>query len=386
MDYASAAARHRPNLQGQRPAVAVNPLRHLSHLQGLSLLVDLKAIRPNNTKVERADFVIKDLGVQAEEVLSIFVDHVTQLLILTLKSEVAFNTALERLHVGVPWAAADGAVVYGSSSSDAVSAVRVSNIPPGLPIPFVLAHMQKFGTILNHNIGRDRLFPRATDGILYLTMVLHEADSLPHFIQVVDDSGRLSNSLPVHMDSPRRRRYRCGRPSHLGYRCQAATRAPDAPASIWSTLVAPPAPVTAGAASQGVVTMQPPPAVDGGGLQLELTQQEAVVLTDPPPATNQSEDSMDLTVSPIKISASSGTATAASLSGQKRPLNTTQQSSSSSERSRSTSPKGIHSDTGFTVQDRSRGRAKKKRGGRRPRTGGPSPRRLLPLLHRRGLP
>ena len=82
--------------------------------------MDLKAIRPNNTKVERADFVIKDLGVQAEEVLSIFVDHVTQLLILTLKSEVAFNTALERLHVGVPWAAADGAVVYGSSSSDAV--------------------------------------------------------------------------------------------------------------------------------------------------------------------------------------------------------------------------------------------------------------------------
>ena len=188
------------------------------------------------------------------------------------------------------------------------------------------------------------------------------------------------------MDSPRRRCYRCGRPSHLGYRCQAATRAPDAPASIWSTLVAPPAPVTAGAASRGVVTMQPPPAVDGGGLQLELTQQEAVVLTDPPPATNQSEDSMELTVSPSKISASGGTAPAASGSGQKRPLNTTQQSSSSSERSRSTSPKGIHSDTGFTVQDRSRGRAKKKRGGRRPRTGSPSPRRLLPLLRRRGLP
>ena len=108
---------------------------------------------------------------------------------------------------------------------------------------------------------------------------------------------------------------------------------------------------------------QPPPAVEGGGLQLELTQQEAVVLTDPPPATNQSEDSMELTVSPSKISASGGTAPAASGSGQKRPLNTTQQSSSSSERSRSTSPKGIHSDTGFTVQDRSRGRAKKKRGG-----------------------
>ena len=363
MNFAAATSRHRPNLQGQRPAVAVNPLRHLSHLQGLSLLIDLKAVRPNNTKVERADFVLKDLGVEAGEVLSIFVDHVTQLLILTLESEAAYNITLERLHAGVPWAAADGATVYGSSSSDAVSAVRVSNIPAGLPIPFVLSHMQKFGTILNHNIGRDRLFPRATDGILHLTMVLHEADSLPHFIQVVDDNGRLSNSLPVHMDSPRRRCYRCGRPSHLGYRCQAATRAPDAPASIWSTLVAPPAPVTAGAASQGVVNMQPPPAVDGGGLQLELTQQEGVVLTDPPPATNQSENSMDQTATVNDTSVNTWTAPAAPVGGLKRPLISSLTSSSSSERGRSTSPKGSHSDSEFTVQSRGRGRNKKKRGG-----------------------
>ena len=102
MNYAFAASRHRPNLQGQRPAVAVNPLRYLSHLQGISLLIDLKAVRPNKTKVERADFVLKDLKVSAQEVLSIFVDHVTQLLVLTVESEAAFNIALERLHAGVP--------------------------------------------------------------------------------------------------------------------------------------------------------------------------------------------------------------------------------------------------------------------------------------------
>ena len=127
--------------------------------------------------------------------------------------------------------------------------------------------------------------------------------------------------------------------------------------------MAPPAPVVEGAASQAVVANQTPPAVVEGGLQLELIQQEAVVLTGSPPITNQSENNMDLTVSPSKISAFSRTNPAASLSGQKRPLNTTQQSSSSSERSGSKSPKGIRSDTGFTVQDRSRGRAKKKRGG-----------------------
>ena len=364
MSYASAAARHRPNLQGQRPAVAVNPLRHLSHLQGLSLLIDLKAVRPNNTKVERADFVLKDLEVEAGEVLSIFVDHVTQLLILTLESEAAYNTTLQRLHAGVPWAAADGATVYGSSSSDAVSAVRVSNIPPGLPIPFVLSHMQQFGTILNHNMGRDRLFPRATDGILHLTMVLHEVDNLPHFIQVVDDNDRLSNSLPVHMDSPRRRCYRCGRPSHLGYRCQAATRAPDAPTSIWSTLVAPPAPVTAGAASQEGLNSQPPPTVEGGGLQLELIQQEAVVLTGPPPATNQTESSQDQAalLPPQDIPDVNMAAPAAPGSGLKRSFISTLTTSSSSERGSSSSPLGAKTDADFSVVARGRSKNKKKRG------------------------
>ena len=53
MNYAFAASRHRPNLQGQRPAVAVNPLRYLSHLQGISLLIDLKAVRTNKTLSSR---------------------------------------------------------------------------------------------------------------------------------------------------------------------------------------------------------------------------------------------------------------------------------------------------------------------------------------------
>ena len=245
MDYAAATAAHRPLLRGQRQPAALNPLRHLTHLQGLSLLIDLKAIR-THTKDERADFVIKDLGVPAGDVLCIFEDHITQLIVLSLETQEVFDTALGRLREGVPWSAAEGALVTGSSASEAVSAVRVSNIPPGLPTPVVLNHMKKFGTILSHNMGRDRHFPRASDGVLHITMVLNEVDDLPHFIQVVDENDRLSNSLPVHMDSPRRRCYRCGRPSHMGTRCNATVRAPDAPPSVWSNLVVstPPPPLS----------------------------------------------------------------------------------------------------------------------------------------------
>ncbi len=99
-------------------------------------------------------------------------------------------------------------------------------------------------------MGRDRLFPRASDGILHTTMVVNDSEVLPHFIQVVDSQGRLSNSLPVHMDSPRRRCYRCGRDNHFGGRCQAASRASDAPDTIWSTMEAPPPPVRGLAATQ----------------------------------------------------------------------------------------------------------------------------------------
>lgn len=358
--YAAAAAANRPTQRGNRVAAAINPLRHLSHLQGLSLLVDLKSVRPNNTRVERADFVLKDLEVPAEEVLSIFVDHATQLLVLTVESEVVFDAALERLHAGVPWAAADDAPVFGSSSNDAVSSVRVSNIPPGLPIASVLSHMQQFGIILSHNIGKDRLFPRARDGILHLTMVINEVDSLPHFVQVVDRDGRLSNSLPVHLDSPRRCCYRCGRPTHLGYRCQATTRAPEALASIWSTMVAPPAP--------SLTPTVPQPLPQAPGLQTgpqtaaeaAATETTASTTSPPPPSTSTSApptpikrpDSNNKAVVDLSLK-SPAVPVASALGGQKRPLaSSLPPTSSSSERERSRSPP--HPDGDFTLTGRSR--------------------------------
>ena len=267
---------------GQRRPAAVNPLCHLAHLQGFSLLMDLKSILPNYTKQDRADFVIKDLKVPANDVLLIFPDHITELVVLTLETKDVYGAALTRLQAGVPWAAGGGEPVYGSAADEAVVAVRVSNIPIGLASGVVLHHMKKFGTVLTHRQGRDRLFPRASDGILHISMVINDEATLPHFIQLVDGQGRLSNSLPIHLDSPWRCCYRCGRPSHLGRRCQAATRAPDASEAIWSTLVAPPppgGPSTVGKAVEAAVVALKPPTP---------TQQATISPPPPPPMRSQS--------------------------------------------------------------------------------------------------
>lgn len=244
MSYASATAAYRPPLRGQRPAASRNPMRHLEHIEGLALLVDLKGIRPITTKQERADFVIKDLKVPAEDVILAYVDNISQMYVVTLETEAVHKAALERLRGGVPWTAAEGALVYGSASTEAISAVRVSNIPAGLKAADVVAHMQRFGAVLNHSLGRDRCYPRAGDGVLHLSMVLNDAERLPHFIDVVDSKGVVSHALSVHTDTPRRRCYRCGRNNHFGfgYRCQAASRAQDAPASTWSSCKLPPRP------------------------------------------------------------------------------------------------------------------------------------------------
>ena len=106
---------------------------------------------------------------------------------------------------------------------------------------------------------------------------------------------------------------------------------------------------------------QPPPAVEGGGLQLELTQQEAVVLTEPPTVTNQTESSQDLTISSQDSTDVNMAAPASSGGGLKRPFTSSIQTSSSSERSSSASPMGAKSDTEFSVV-RGRNKGKKKRG------------------------
>lgn len=341
--YAAAASAHRP---GQRAPPAMNPLRHLAHLQGYSLLMDLKGVHPTYNKQERHDFVIKELKIPANDVLLIFPDHITELVVLTLETKEVYDAALGRLLEGVPWAAAGGQLVFGSAADEAVASVRISNIPIGLASSVLLGHMRKFGTILTHRQGKDRLFPRASDGILHLTMVLNDEENLPHFIQVVDNQGRLANSLPVHLDTPRRRCYRCGRPNHLGRRCQAASRAPDAPESTWSKLLAPPPPGGEGAATpkqqqQKMLPPPPPPPL--------LPVKEAVQPMEASGGLNQQEEEMDQQ--------------AGATPSRKRALATTSLSSlaaSSSDQERETQAEVEKPEPEFGLDRRGRKKARKR--------------------------
>jgi hypothetical protein len=197
MDYANAArsgqGHQRP--QGRHDGMP-QPIFHLPYLFGQTFIVNFKAAKPAATRNELAIFVLQCLPLLPIEVISVYTDHVTRLFV-TVDSEPVFEAALAALRAKVTWTTTGGAILYGWSTEEALTQVRVSNVPP-------------FLSTGRSSCGAHRLFPRVADGVIHLSMHLDNADRLPVFLQLVDEDGHLAASLAVHTDSRHRHCYKCG--------------------------------------------------------------------------------------------------------------------------------------------------------------------------------
>jgi hypothetical protein len=258
MSYAEALSGSRGGVvpAARPPAAAPTPLHHIAYLQGHAVLIDLRAARPNLSKEERNSFLLNDLGVSPADVTDVFMVPSTQLLRVGFHAEGPCLAALAKLQVGVPWAAADGALVYGWLPADSLSRVRVSGCTPHLDTDRVAAHMAQFGRVVQSARGVDRSFGNVFDGVIHFTIQLHSDITLPHFINIEDDGGHLAERLFVFSDQHRRRCFRCGHTGHVGQFCRAAIKASGASEALWSKMVLPagaPAPPLA------VFAVPPPP-------------------------------------------------------------------------------------------------------------------------------
>jgi hypothetical protein len=72
-----------------------------------TVLIDLKAVRPNNTRAERADFILKDLEIPGTEVLALYMLQVGQLFLVTVATDAVYEAAVTKLREGVKWTAAE---------------------------------------------------------------------------------------------------------------------------------------------------------------------------------------------------------------------------------------------------------------------------------------
>jgi hypothetical protein len=101
MDYSAAAQRGSARAAPPCREAVQQPLFHLPYLYGKSFFVDYRNVKPTATTSEQADFVLTCLNVPPLEVLSCYMDHVTQHLVVTVESEVVFENALAALRAGV---------------------------------------------------------------------------------------------------------------------------------------------------------------------------------------------------------------------------------------------------------------------------------------------
>jgi hypothetical protein len=178
------------------------PLYHLPYLFGKTLIIDVKSVKlPVSTCA-------------ASRYESVYTDHVSQHLFVTVEPEDMFQAA-----------------VYGWSTEVALTHVRVFSVPPYLSTEAVVTHLATFGRVLRVSRSSHHLFPRAADGVMNLSMHLNDPHYLPAFLQMLDDGGHLAASLAIHTDSCHRHFYKCGG-NHVTMWCRAAGRSAGTPPSL----------------------------------------------------------------------------------------------------------------------------------------------------------
>ena len=217
------------------PAAAPTPT-HVSRVR--TVLIDVKAVKPNHDRAERAALIIEDLQLPAVAVTAIYMLQVEQLLLVTFATEEVFQEAVVKLRRGVPWRAASGRQVYGWPTTDSLLQVRLTNVHPDIPVERLTALMSRFGrVVLAHRVGgRDPFFPNANDGIVYMKMAIDEGSSFPDFIAVETMDGVLDSIVRVFTDNSLKRCYRCGQLGHIGAFCRRAAKSIADQKDVWARL------------------------------------------------------------------------------------------------------------------------------------------------------
>ncbi|WP_371079307.1 hypothetical protein, partial [Salmonella enterica] len=138
----------------------------------------------------------------------------TQLLRINFLAEAPYRDALDRLREGIRWSKMGGSLVFGWAIQDSLIKVRLSGVPEHLSKRVIIQHLAHWGRVISFSRGRDRAFPVAFDGTVYITFQLDEGASLPTFINLV--AGSKKEVVMVHTDQSRRHCYKCGHTGHVG--------------------------------------------------------------------------------------------------------------------------------------------------------------------------
>ncbi len=212
------------------------------HGAGLAVIVDIKSVKSNATREERAHFLLRDLGVPAAALAAAYVAPITSWFMVEFRPnrEADYRAALRRLADGVPWQAAGGRRVHGWAPEDSFTAVRVVGVPAGLDLRLLTQLIERHGRVVTGpSPGIDPIL-KCPDGTIHYRMQFTDgALPLPTFITIDLEGHRGPNFvLQVYTDSSTKRCWKCAG-HHLGQQCRASPMPIALQGDLWARISIP---------------------------------------------------------------------------------------------------------------------------------------------------
>ena len=200
-----------------------------------TVCIDINSAHPKGRcpRKEWVQFLTKDLGLKANDLVETQVHSITNFLMVKLKDVDIFSTVLEKLTAGVPWPQANQ-TVYGWSTQEVLVTVRIINLSCHVDVEKVKKKMAEYGTIAWSKLGFHQDLPGVRDGSLTLRMKLNEGVILPSFL----DLESMGECLQIFSDVSEKVCFRCSRKGHIGAYCRAKVK--DIPAegtTSWAKIV-----------------------------------------------------------------------------------------------------------------------------------------------------
>ena len=200
--------------------------------------IDLKSAANGKkfSEVEWMDLLLEDLKLEISDIEEAGVHGITQLLMVTCFTEEVYKTKLALLEKGVKWTKMRGLVVYGYSTEEYVTTIKVKNWSSFMDTEAIISVLKAYGDVLTWHRGTVAGFPTVISNFIIVKMKLRSDCELPALIR---NTG-CGEILQILWEGADKICFKCNNKGHTMAFCRqkAAYLADEAAVDSWAAVVA----------------------------------------------------------------------------------------------------------------------------------------------------